>query len=70
MQLTGSRAEEEVVEGQVREGRERVEQLERELRDVRREAASLRGQLAATEQVERYTEKIANCNPISKNANT
>ena len=53
--MAGSRAEEEVVEGQVREGRERVEQLERELRETRRDAAAHRGQLAATEQVYIYT---------------
>ena len=33
------------------EGRERVEELEREVREVRREAAGLKGQLAASEEV-------------------
>ena len=51
MQLAGSRAEEEVADGQAREGRERIEQLERDLKDSRREVARLRGQLTATEQV-------------------
>ena len=58
VQLASIRVEEEVAEGQVREGRERAEQLERELRDALREAASLRGQLAATEQVRRTRVKI------------
>lgn len=50
-QLASSRAEEEMADRQAQEGRERAEGLERELRDTRREAAALKGQLAATEEV-------------------
>lgn len=51
IQLASSRAEEELVDRQAQEGRERAEGLERELRETRREAAALKGQLAATEEV-------------------
>ena len=47
----GSRAEEEMADRQAQEGRERAEGLEVELREARREAAALRGQLAAMEEV-------------------
>ena len=49
--MASSRAEEELAGRQAQEGRERVEALERELREACREAAALKGQLAATEEV-------------------
>ena len=53
--MASSRAGEELAGRQVEEGRERLEGLERELRDVRREAAALKGQLAATEEVNPFS---------------
>lgn len=51
LQLDEIRVEMTIVEGQVREGRERVGKLDGELRETQREAAALRGHLVATEQV-------------------
>lgn len=53
--MASSRAEEELADRQAQEGRERAEGLERELRETRREAAALKGQLAATEEVTVHT---------------